>query len=381
MSKLSSNVLRNIRIQLKTGYMRNAPEEFFYMRRFPPIVLNELKEGHPITAPSFNKVYERVVNSHPRYADENVYGGYSQYETLGLTIAKRQYEILSEGTFNQAQASKIAQKYAAKLENKAYLEIIKLNASLKKRGVGTIPKPLKGKELSEYKHWKSVLGNTFYSELSILEKAKLEKFIHTSILEWNQLERSRRMKDLPFYIQFNKLVRNLFPMDANLAVAQEIQNGKEIRQNFISLTGIDYTSLSTLVPFHIEDYVYLHNKFIEQPNIAQWDSSDVKQLDFWIASAATYRSVFVDNSTEYIKYYLDTARSSFFPFIHNPTLAKTAPKLTVNGLKETLQSQGIGFKKTNEDKLAVRRFYNIPMTLYPLHTLATNLTKNLKDIL
>ena len=118
------NVVRNIRLQLKTGFMLKEPDAYRFMKRYPPLSRD--------TAPPIRKIqkmdipyihlYNKALERNPSFALERVYPAYWKQEPQALTLAKIQYELMGKGV-SEEDAWTQAMDQIRILESKAYEEV------------------------------------------------------------------------------------------------------------------------------------------------------------------------------------------------------------------------------------------------------------------
>ena len=115
---MARHILRTLRLQLKTGFIKQAPEEYAFLRRYPPLhrdlaePVRELERSHI----PYLRYYEQAVSRNALYADEKVYPGYWAHEPQALTLAKKQYEYIQSGD-SEERAYQKAVAYVDELEN------------------------------------------------------------------------------------------------------------------------------------------------------------------------------------------------------------------------------------------------------------------------
>ena len=59
--------------------------------------------------------------------------------------------------------------------------------------------------------FREMLSNTPHSDLDLADQGEIDYFIQTKVLQWNEVERERRMKDPIFVRQFERLRSSLLP--------------------------------------------------------------------------------------------------------------------------------------------------------------------------
>ncbi len=66
------NVVRQIRLQLKTGFLKKEPAEYTFLRRYPPMLRDRAPAYHNVSFKQipYMKLYEKAVQNNPLYEDE-----------------------------------------------------------------------------------------------------------------------------------------------------------------------------------------------------------------------------------------------------------------------------------------------------------------------
>lgn len=125
------HVLRSIRLQLKSGFLRRAPAAFTLLRQYPPLNRDTALPVRRVETRNipYLDLYEKATTKNPLYADEKVYPAYWAHEPQALTLAKKQYEYMQKGQ-TEEEAYQNAVKYVNTLENESYLELNKIVKSL-----------------------------------------------------------------------------------------------------------------------------------------------------------------------------------------------------------------------------------------------------------
>ena len=68
------NIMRKLRLQLKSGYIKKEPASYLYMKRYPPLMRDTAPISNKIdikTIP-YLKLYKQAVEKNPVYTDERV---------------------------------------------------------------------------------------------------------------------------------------------------------------------------------------------------------------------------------------------------------------------------------------------------------------------
>jgi len=369
------NLLRLLRLQLKTGFLRNEPPEYQYLRRYPPFASDTLPKEHRIRTVDVPHAayYQKVVERNPLYLDERVYGAYSDQEPQALVLAKKQYQYVKQGLDDEAAYQK-ALKYIDELEDKAYIEFKKVNKLVEESG-GNSSFLSDTAIVEEVNKWKGKLSETPYEELPTLEQGELDYFIQKKILKWSEIERERRMKDPIFVMQFDKLLHSLFPANDNLKETLSKKFQTKFKENFLLLHEFDPNALKALRPFYVEDYLELYEKARQQPDLSQWEEGSRDLISSWIIETLAYRDIIENRSPRKIQSYLDSLRDTFFPMLRYPNRKDKLPTLTIDQIKSVLYANEIGYKK-EESKLFVKRFYRLPKLLFPLDTFCVSIAND-----
>ena len=211
------HILRKLRLQLKTGFLRKEPTAYAFLKRYPPISRDAAPPVRKVERRNipYLKLYEKAVAKNPLYADEKVYQAYWAHEPQALTLAKKQYEFMEKGD-TETEAYEKAMTFVEEREGEAYENLKQLMSDLgasmggvdvKLPFLATSDKDLEG-TLSMFK---DMLSNTPYDELELADQGEIDYYIQMKLLKWNEVERERRMKDPIFVRQFEKLRATLLP--------------------------------------------------------------------------------------------------------------------------------------------------------------------------
>eukprot|EP01031_Cornospumella_fuschlensis_P005150 gene5150-6425_t len=132
MARPRFHILKQLRLQLKSGYLKEEPFEYEIMRKFPPVSRPTNANYHLQAANvPYAKLYRNIVDNHPLFQSEAVYGAYAGLEPQALTLAKKQYKYIQEG-MNEKDAFNKAMEYVGELENNAYMSMKKVVDSVRK---------------------------------------------------------------------------------------------------------------------------------------------------------------------------------------------------------------------------------------------------------
>ena len=211
-NKGNQNIARLIRIQLKNGYLKEAPMEYKYMQRNPPIAHAgpAFQTFSPQKEIPYYSLYDKVLQSNPLYRNESVYPAYWTQETQALQVAKKQYNYMNEKNMSEEDALKMAKKDVDAIEYEQYDLLNNMMKTFKKEGVQAsfLADPEVSKELY---FLRELMENKTYDELELADQSEIDYFIQTKILKWVDVERDRRMKDPIFAMAFDKFRDYLFP--------------------------------------------------------------------------------------------------------------------------------------------------------------------------
>jgi hypothetical protein len=379
MSRVTSSIIRAVRLQLKSGYMKKEPQEFTFLKRYPPLHRDRKVVFHKVETRNipYLDLLEKMSNRNLAY-DERVYPAYWQQEPIGLTLAKKQYQYMQAGD-DEETAFRKAEAYVDQLENKAYMETMDLHGAVKKAGA-QVPFMKDEALATEILTWQEKLKKTPYHMMESADQGEIDYMIQTKILKWNEIERERRMRDPVFVKQFRKLRRQLFPEDQQQVEARgKVRARKEKADYLQSKFAVDYGKVRAAAPFYLDDYVSFFNKVKAEPNIRKWTLEDRSAVSTWIINTLAIREVLENSSNEAIQTYLDTLKVQFFPMISKPSEAGSFTAPTVDSLRKLLYDNDIGYK-TDGGKVFVKRFYSIPKLLFPTDTFATSLVEELDSM-
>lgn len=377
-ARKNPNIMRAIRLQLKSGFMKTEPPEYTFMKRYPPMFRSGQPTFHEIKTQKipYLDLLEKAAQANPLYG-ESVYPAYWQDEPIGLTLAKKQYQYMQEG-FDEAAAFQKAEKYVQDIESESYDSLKSLRETLREEGASA-PFVNDEKLTKELLYWQDKLQKTPYDTLKLADQGELDHFIQTKILKWNEVERERRMTDPVFYKQFEKLRAQLFPLRG---VALEEMNKRQIkmyRESIMSLHGVNLASVTTAGPFFLDEYVQFFAQFKAQPDLHKWTLPDRARLNSWISKTLAFSEMRAKKDIEIVNRYLKTLMHQFFPMTRKPEKAAQFSDLTVEDLKRTLYENDIGYK-TEDGKVYVRRFYRIPALLFPVDTLIADVSSKPKRL-
>jgi hypothetical protein len=374
------HILRKLRLQLKTGFLRKEPSAYAFLKRYPPLsrdAANPVRKVDKRNIP-YLKLYEKAVAKNPLYADEKVYQAYWAHEPQALTLAKKQYEHMEQGD-TESEAYEKALIHVEKIEGEAYASLQTLMGDLgESLGGVDVKLPLVagtgGKDLEvTMAMFREQLSHTAYSDLDLADQGEIDYFIQTKVLAWNEVERERRMKDPIFVRQFEKLRASLLPEVGIARDGAAEKRHAEYKDKLLRFFDINKARLSTSKPFYYEQYQRYFDKLRESPVLSKWSEPERTEFSHWIIDTLAVREMLDKNTTSTIQHYLDKLRAQFFPMIKYPEKALEYTLPALDGLKQTLYSNDIGYKKL-EGQLFVKRFYLLPQLLFPVETFASAIT-------
>lgn len=366
--------MRGIRLQLKSGFMRSEPPEYTFLKRYPPM--------HRDTKPVFHKVNSRnipyldlldkVAVRNPNY-DERVYPAFWRHETTRLTIAKKQYQFMQAGD-SENEAFRKAEAYVNEIESKSYEELRDLRNALKRVGA-SVPFMQNDAIASEIQMWQEKIEKTHfsYNNLPLADQGELDYFIQTKIMNWNEVERERRMKDPVFAKQFRKLRKSLFPdNEEHVKFTNMMRQQRYMMSSLKANDDIDLGAVKASAPFYAEDYIKFFKMFKEQPNSRMWKISDRSAVSSWIINTLAIRHIVERAENHTMKQYLDMLKFQYFPMTRFPDKVDSYPTPSIDSVRKALYENDVGYK-IEEGKLYVRRFYKLPMLLFPIEAMAASL--------
>jgi hypothetical protein len=371
MASLQSTVnsLRMLRIQLKSGYIKRPPPEYLFLQRFPPVFRTSKPSVEKFIdeKSSVGELYEKAIGRNAIYADERVYPAYWQQEPTALTLAKRQYQLMKNGLDEETAYVK-AMRYVEELESKSYENAKNLEKLLKEKGANVVYAADESL-MQDITFWRARLADTRYSNMTLGDQGQIDYLIQTRVLQWQEVERERRMTDPIFYQQFINVRSGIFPEIATERELKHLEQLEKSRQHFkmdlYKKYQVNETQLSPSSPFYLEDYQFYFEKVAGNPNLTTWSESDRSTFFRWIVNTLALREVLKNSASVRVQSYLEDLRNKFFPMIKHPERTYALPD--IQGLKAVLYKNEVGYKKQN-DKLYVRRFYRLPALLFPEET-------------
>lgn len=362
MKSFSASIARGIRLRLKTGYLKEEPVEYTFMKRYPPLAPDRTNGMRPLKPKNipFLKLYDKVIDKHPLYVDERLYPAYWQHDTTPLAIAKRQYDLMQAGMPEQEALEK-AKEYVEELEGKAFDEMDELITAARSMGA-TSSFATDEAVTAEIARWRERLASAAYPELSLADQGEIDYLVQSKILKWNPVQTEIRMKD-PIFVQAFKELRSLiFPsIDGDYAVDDEDGMGGGL----VAVPGPDKPiGRPTTNSFYYETYADFFQKLKQQPLTGRWSTNDREKLSKWVYETLAIKDALNRKLGIALQRYLDDLRDQFFPMVRYPEAANSFQLPSPERMRELLYANGVGYR-TDGGKLFVRRFYKIPKLLFP----------------
>ena len=321
MGKQVFNVMRLMRIQLKSGYVKVEPEAYTFMKRYPPLTRDSAKviRKVEVTTIPYLRLYEDALAKNPKFIDERVYPAYWQQEPVAMTLAKKQYEMMRKG-LTEEEAYEEALAYTETLESKAYEE---MKIVIDMSGNADALKPLENDPafVKTMKVYSTILSEVDYEDLEDHDQGELDHMLQTKVLKWSEIERERRMKDPVFAIEFERLRKAMFPIQSKVSMLRKPEKRLDSMEVLMDLYQVDETKLCTNEPFYYDDYMFLFEKAKEEPLLGRWSVRDRQELSRWITDTLALREIVEKRETGVVQRYLDDLRAQFFPMVRYPDRA------------------------------------------------------------
>jgi hypothetical protein len=412
------SILRDLRVKLKNGFLREPPIAFEVLRKTPahwnaymPRWLYIKQNEMP-----YLKVHRAMKERNAMYPRQDLAKAYEN--TFGMIISKRMYQLMKQGLSEEA-AYVEATKFITERENEAFQDLKKLVENLEQND----PSVLKFDEhiQEEYDFWNAQVKIKTYGNLQEWERGPVDKFLQFYVLKWTDNEAKYRLRDLRFTTYYMRLFDALFPLESKQEKkANWLAGMKEQVANHPGFTARG---------FYIEDYIWYYNQFLHSPNFErEWTQIDQFRLKKWVEKTLILKplskdsmlsmdlgSLYTEEEDEETegeddekalleefeieqhlkkegesaeaaeievssdeKIAFDTTIRAFFPMYNLPKLVPILPKLDVMEVKRALYENEIGYKKAGKDrsKTLVRRFYLLPKLLFPRAFFLAYVTKD-----
>eukprot|EP01038_Epipyxis_sp_PR26KG_P005458 gene5458-7554_t len=359
------HLLRQVRIQLKNGFMKEEPSAYRHMKKYPILSRDTKPSLHKIEKKRIPYVglYEKAIEKNPLFEDEKIYPAYWQHEPLALRLAKKQYELMTSG-MSEDEAYKVAMNYVHELESKDYEKILDLHEMLRKDGIKVSSIANDSSLSADVEHWRNILQETPYESLELADQGEIDHLIQTRILKWNEVERERRMKDPIFCMEFDKIRNIIFPPSDKAIDEKHAAFREEFKTDFFPTHGLVRSKFSAKDPFFLEDYVFYYNKAKATPYLNRWHDSERRYFSAWIFNSLAMGELVDNKPVEEVHRYLEELRSHFFPMLKFPAQNDSFPTFTVQDLKNLLYDNDVGYKN-DRGKVYVKRYYKLPILLFP----------------
>ena len=372
MPKPNMNIMRKLRLQLKTGFLQKEPAAYKFMQRYPPLSRDTAPPVRKVETRNvpYLKYYENAVAQNALYSDEKVYPAYWAHEPQALTLAKKQYDLLQKNPeLSEDEAYQQAMAHVDELEDKAYS---KLKALLVDVEGAKLPYASDAQLSALIASWRQKLAATTYNDLPLADQGEIDWIVQTKVLGWHEVERERRMKDPIFVLQFERLRAVVFPEIGAAHAAARLSEHEDFKAKLYTLYGVNPARLTTARPFFYEEYQRYFSRLREQPMLGRWSDGDREGLSRWIVDCLALREVLERSPSSVIQRYLDALRAQFFPMVRYPARAASFSLPSVQECRQLLYDNDVGYKQV-EGKMFVRRAYRLPRLLFPKESLTTAL--------
>jgi hypothetical protein len=359
-----AHIMRILRLQLKSGFRRREPPEYTFMKRYPPLSRDTKPRFHEMDYKNipYLELFKKAMARSPIY-NERVYPAYWQQEPQALKLAKKQFEHMQNGD-DEETAFRKAELFVDELENQSYLDLKALHEALAEMGAKA-PFMSDDKLMEEINSWKQKLQESPYSELELADQGEIDFLIQTKLMGWDEVQRARRMKDPIFVIQFEQLRSLVFSDRAEVEAARAAAASRSYKETYCKLHDLNYSGLTTKLPFYIEDYLHFFEALKAQPNLLKWSKADCEALSAWIVDTLAMREVVERAPNHKVQTYLDALKAQFFPMLRQEAGALSTP--TVDFIRRLLYENQVGYR-AEEGKVFVKRFYKLPALLFPKET-------------
>lgn len=358
----SLNIMRNIRLRVKTGWLKESPPEYTFMKRYPPIPTTTQPDYRKVSIDKipYMQLYDKVIERNPLYVDERLYPAYWEHQITPMAIAKRQYDLMKTGV-PEEEAYYKALEYVEELESKAYDEMTDILRGVQE--LRALPFQTDEAVTAEINKWKEVLATRPYDALKAADQAEIDFLIQAKILKWNPVQRDFRMRDLGFAFAFEELRAAIFGDGAERDYTVEEEADDEEQET--------PQQLDSSAPFYYDDYVLFFEKLKSKPLVGRWSSSEIEKLNRWVQDTLIVKNASDRKPAAEFSRFIDEVRDSFFPMIRFPEKASSYVVPTVAEMRALLFANEIGYKSEN-GKLLIKRFYKIPNMLFPAETFAVS---------
>lgn len=371
-----NSIVRLLEIQLKNGYIKSAPKEFEFLKRYPPLsgdddMMKPQTSTKSLQVP-YKKYYDKALERNPKMVGEHVYLAYWREEPLAMILAKKQYEYILKG-FDEETAYQKALDHINVLESNSYEALKSAIDSIRERTQSRMPITADEELNKLISRWREKLQRTPYEDLLLEQQGELDYVIQTKVLKWGEVERERRMLDPVFYRQFVRLRLTLFPEIKSVLNMEKLEKRRQqLMLQYLRLTGLRPDLLCTQSPFYYNDYLFFFNKLRAQPLLKHWNERDRRGLSKWIVQVLSYRLILEKYTPDDIQKCLDCVRGQFFPMINFPRISGTFTIPNIAEIKALLYHHDIGYKREN-NKLFIKRYYRLPLLLFPKEALVAAL--------
>ncbi len=260
--------------------------------------------------------------------------------------------------------------YVDEIENVSYLELKKVFNALKQQGAKApfMCDPAIVAEIAKWNDKMKSLSKS-YEELELGDQGEIDFFVQTKVLKWKEVQRERRMKDPVFVKEFEELRKELFPKPQDV-LARQLQEGREaFKAEFMEEHGLG-AKLGNRSPFFAEEYIMFFTMLKAQPDLRRWRSEERSNLSRWVVDVLAFREIVENTPAHKVQLYLNQLRMRYFPMLQYPDRIDSYEIPTLEQLRQVLFENEVGYKRVM-DQLYVKRYYRLPMLLFPKETLAT----------
>ena len=417
------NMMRALRLRIKTGWLKEPPPDYVFLKRYPPATPARpgLYKNIQIENLPYIKLYDKVIERNPLFVDERVYPAYWEHQITPMAIAKRQYDLMKAGV-PEEEAYHKAMDYVQEIENIAYEEMLKILETVVK--MGATPLITDTRVSAELEQWRERLTTIPYDKLKPGDQGEIDYLIQAKILKWNPVQREIRMKDPPFVEVFNDLRDAILGIDSSyydeeveyeeLAEVddQQIIKGESVKDKEKRESETERKKIfpkGTLIgtnPFYYEDYMFFFRKAMQEPVVFRWSHDDAETLYGWIrGTLATPEDQFAGKTPSAYQRYIDELLYTYFPMVKFPKLRNSFQLPTSNELRKILFANQVGYQTVEPEpvaqpeiaegqsathtiehkpprpgvrKLSVHRYYKLPKLLFPIETFVTSCSESLE---
>lgn len=359
------DILRLIRLQLRSGYLKREPLLYDALKTTPSLKYKQSEEFVKTRIP-YAGLLEKAYEKNPTLKDETVFPAYGNLEPRALILAKKQYFYMQQGMTEEVAYEK-ALEFVEELEAQAYDDMNEVLNEVKTMG-GQAPIYSVPHISEQLALWQEILRTRSYDKLTLAEQGELDLFVQTHILQWTEVERERRMKDIAFHKSYEKLIKALFPSGEELSEAQRREFQTNFSRNFLKLHGYALEDLKTERPFIVEEYFQIFEAARLSEN---WQDDDYEMFQNWVEQTLQFKTAIKTEKSSYFDDVLD----QFFPILALPSRIKHLKLPSIEEVRSLLYRNKIGYKSV-DDQLFVKRFYMLPRLLFPIDSFCASVARS-----